>query len=388
MAPNTKDGKHPARDFSGHRVKSFQLFGCKADKGGRVITGHAAVFGNVDLQGEVIRKGAFAEQLSGQDWKGNIKLLWQHDPKEIIGIPVELKEDEVGLFFEAKVSNTIRGNEALELIADGAVNTMSIGYDVKGWEEDPSLLTTDGRPVVVLSKLNLWEISPVTFAANPAARILGVKAAWPWENKGGVWVPVEWSGRKAEDGNAKPDDGGEDAGADEWSQEAIDKLPDAAFAYIMPGGKADADGKTEPRNLRLFPHHTGNVSRADENESVDKGQLESAISAVPKQEGMEDKQREAALAHLTAHRDAIAQTEEAGKDGDKGTCPHCGKSFRVKAGRVLRKENLAKLREAHTKLGEVIASGEREEEGDGDGEDAEKAKALSGLERMLKDAGF
>lgn len=41
----------------------------------------------------------------------------------------------------------------------------------------------------------------------------------------------------------------------QMSQAEIDNLPDSAFAYIQPGGKKDASGKTVPRSLRHFPIH-------------------------------------------------------------------------------------------------------------------------------------
>jgi hypothetical protein len=34
------------------------------------------------------------------------------------------------------------------------------------------------------------------------------------------------------------------------------ELPDSAFACISPGGKKDSSGKTTPRSLRHYPHHT------------------------------------------------------------------------------------------------------------------------------------
>jgi HK97 family phage prohead protease len=41
----------------------------------------------------------------------------------------------------------------------------------------------------------------------------------------------------------------------QMSSGAINDLPDSAFAYIEPGGKKDASGKTTPRSLRHFPIH-------------------------------------------------------------------------------------------------------------------------------------
>ena len=39
-----------------------------------------------------------------------------------------------------------------------------------------------------------------------------------------------------------------------WSTAEQNNLPDASFAYIAPGGKRDADGRTMPRNLRYLPY--------------------------------------------------------------------------------------------------------------------------------------
>lgn len=44
-------------------------------------------------------------------------------------------------------------------------------------------------------------------------------------------------------------------GKAQMSRAAINDLPDSAFAYIEPGGKKDAGGKTTPRSLRHYPIH-------------------------------------------------------------------------------------------------------------------------------------
>ncbi|MGH2373006.1 MAG: HK97 family phage prohead protease [bacterium] len=41
----------------------------------------------------------------------------------------------------------------------------------------------------------------------------------------------------------------------ELTASSINDLPDSAFAYIEPGGKKDAEGKTVPRSKRHFPIH-------------------------------------------------------------------------------------------------------------------------------------
>ncbi|NIQ92386.1 MAG: DUF2213 domain-containing protein [Deltaproteobacteria bacterium] len=64
----------------------------------------------------------------------------------------------------------------------------------------------------------------------------------------------------------------------EWTRAFINNLPDAAFAYIEPGGEKDEEGKTVPRSLRHFPHHNSSVKSATENTSVDLPHLRNALA--------------------------------------------------------------------------------------------------------------
>ncbi|MEY2688111.1 MAG: hypothetical protein RL375_2309, partial [Pseudomonadota bacterium] len=63
------------------------------------------------------------------------------------------------------------GAEAYELLKLGALSGLSIGFMVR----DESYDRVSG--INTLKKLDLWEISLVTFPANDAARITDVKAA-------------------------------------------------------------------------------------------------------------------------------------------------------------------------------------------------------------------
>jgi hypothetical protein len=159
------------------KVIPFEL--SKADGDGRVIEGHAAVFGNVDLGGDVVHPGAFKKTLAERGNK--VKFLWQHDPSEPIGKVLFLQEDDKGLFIRARVSETRRGNDALALMKDGAVGELSFGYDaVKGGTDYSK--SDSGETVRNLREIRLYEVSPVTFAMNEEASILGVKAVDVTEN--------------------------------------------------------------------------------------------------------------------------------------------------------------------------------------------------------------
>jgi HK97 family phage prohead protease len=99
-------------------------------------------------------------------------LLWQHRSGEPIGIYTGVKEDTIGLHVEGKLAlKTARGAEAYELLKMGAVSGLSIGFVVR----DESYDRVTG--VNTLKKLDLWEVSLVTFPANDAARVTDVKSA-------------------------------------------------------------------------------------------------------------------------------------------------------------------------------------------------------------------
>ena len=135
------------------------------------FSGYAATFSNKpDSYGDIIDPGAFKRTISKANMGSRIKILWNHYVLEPIGKPTKLKEDEKGLYFEGKLSLGVqRAKEILELMKDGVINEMSIGYNTikESWDSDAKIRH--------LQEIKLWDISPVTFAANPEALIGGVK---------------------------------------------------------------------------------------------------------------------------------------------------------------------------------------------------------------------
>jgi HK97 family phage prohead protease len=134
-----------------------------------VFEGYASVFDNIDAYNDIVEKGAFRKTIAEN--RSRIKVLWQHDASEPIGIPIAMEEDDKGLYVKYKISDTEAGKKAKILIQDGVVTEMSIGYDVV--KDDYKMLGT--KRVRLLKELKLWEFSPVTFAANDMAKILAVK---------------------------------------------------------------------------------------------------------------------------------------------------------------------------------------------------------------------
>lgn len=135
--------------------------------------GVASVFGGiVDAYiPTIIHRGAFNKTL--QESVRGIKILWQHDSHEPIGLPTSLFESDEGLVFQASVSRTTRGRDAITLMRDGVLDAVSIGFD--SIKEDMEQVD-DGSMVRHIREIRLWEISVVTFGADPNARIREVNS--------------------------------------------------------------------------------------------------------------------------------------------------------------------------------------------------------------------
>lgn len=147
--------------------KSFVIKQDNVNLEERTFEGYAATW-DKDLVDDIIYPGAFTKSIQEAFPAGKIKILWQH--YEPLGMPLEMKEDSYGLFVKGKVSKTRLGDEALELMKDGVVSSMSIGFNIP---VSKSEIDEDG--VRHIREVKLKEFSPVTFPANEAAVITGVK---------------------------------------------------------------------------------------------------------------------------------------------------------------------------------------------------------------------
>ncbi|RMF71928.1 MAG: HK97 family phage prohead protease, partial [Alphaproteobacteria bacterium] len=138
-----------------------------------IIEGYASVFRRPDDGRDIVLPGAFRRTLARRGPRA-VKLLWQHDPKEPIGVIEELKEDARGLYVRARLLPELeRAREALALIRAGALDGLSIGYRTVKSRPDPE------TGLRLISEVDLWEVSLVTFPMQPAARIRALKAWRP-----------------------------------------------------------------------------------------------------------------------------------------------------------------------------------------------------------------
>jgi HK97 family phage prohead protease len=152
-----------------------------------IFSGYGAVFGNEDSYGDVIERGAFAESLD--EWKGRGKLppmLLQHgggifaggaDDMLPIGKWTSMREDSKGLKVEGQLFalDTERGKYIYEGLKEGVLDGLSIGFRVREARNG----TRAGEPDRTITNIDLWEVSIVTFPANPKARVSSVKTFTP-----------------------------------------------------------------------------------------------------------------------------------------------------------------------------------------------------------------
>lgn len=154
-----------------HKQIPFELTELKADGGLMQFSGYASTLGNLDHTGDVIMRGAFDATLESGRKR---RLLWMHDMAEPIGVEQSLKVDDKGLFGTWKLSKTTRGLDAYELLKDGAVDSLSIGYMADDFEYDDA-------GTRLLKQIDLLEVSLVSIPANDLAVITQVKADQPFD---------------------------------------------------------------------------------------------------------------------------------------------------------------------------------------------------------------
>jgi HK97 family phage major capsid protein/HK97 family phage prohead protease len=133
-----------------------------------VISGYASVFNVEDAHNDLITSGAFNNSILNHKKSKQIKLLWQHQQEHPVGIIENIFEDRYGLRVEARLLLEVdKAREAYALIKAGAINGLSIGFEVEK--------SHHVKNVRIITKINLWEISLVTFPANHLAQINNFK---------------------------------------------------------------------------------------------------------------------------------------------------------------------------------------------------------------------
>lgn len=168
-------------------------FSIKSITDAGVVEGVISAFHQVDRVGDTIERGAYTksiERLAREQRK--LPVLYQHDPHRPIGVWTELSERSDALFGRAELALEVRdAQEAHALARKGALTGISIGFEVArgGARQEGNRR--------ILSDIELWEASLVTFPADNHARVTSVKSFGCARDIADLLQEAGLSGRKA-----------------------------------------------------------------------------------------------------------------------------------------------------------------------------------------------
>lgn len=156
----------------GNKTLDLGVLEFKALSGERTFSCYGNVKGNIDHALDRVVDGAYRDSIASHKAAGTMpKFFWMHNPWDTpVGVWTAMEEDSKGLYLEGRFSNTPKGNELYELYKDDALDSFSIGYRVNDEKWNNTLGCND------LIKIDVCEISAVTFACNEESRLVDIKS--------------------------------------------------------------------------------------------------------------------------------------------------------------------------------------------------------------------
>jgi len=141
-----------------------------ADTKTATFEGYGSVFNVEDSYSDVVMRGAFVNSIKA----AMPVMLWQHNQDQPIGVWTEAREDSNGLYLKGELNLDVQaGREAYSLLKQKAIKGLSIGFRTEEEEIDRS------KGIRKLKKVDLLEVSLVTFPANKYANVMGWKTGTP-----------------------------------------------------------------------------------------------------------------------------------------------------------------------------------------------------------------
>lgn len=116
---------------------------------------------------ETIQSGALVPRETG------VKLFSEH--RDVIGVVTDTREEDGGLVIDARISDTQLGRDVRQLIADGALTQMSIGFLPA--DDGQTITRTDAGIDVTVTRATLYEVSVVPFPAYEDTAITDQRSA-------------------------------------------------------------------------------------------------------------------------------------------------------------------------------------------------------------------
>lgn len=138
-----------------------------------IVSGYFAMFGNKDLDGDIIEPGAFTKTIQerGPQGKGLIKYLLDHDKTKVVAKINNLYEDAKGLRYEAKIGSHSMGQDFQKMIESELINQHSFGFRVIKEQFDQASKANKIKEVM------MYEGSAVQFlGANPETTFIDLKS--------------------------------------------------------------------------------------------------------------------------------------------------------------------------------------------------------------------
>jgi HK97 family phage prohead protease len=157
--------------------KTFDLLEVKADEEQGTFTALASVFGNVDLGGDKMVKGAFKNTL--EKWRKSgrsIPVILSHQWDSLTAYvgkadPRAVYEDERGLMVQGQLfMDKEAGRDVYRLMKEGLLTGWSFGYKV------PAGGQKKNGKVNEVTEVDLFEVGPTLVGMNPEAQLQSVKA--------------------------------------------------------------------------------------------------------------------------------------------------------------------------------------------------------------------
>lgn len=329
--PSFQFPKHTRRPML---YKSFKPEILKADDAKGIVEAIVSVTGNKDHQDEVIDPGAWRPAIDHAAASGRMpKITMDHrwaaattigktlameewlpaDPR----LPDSLKSKGYGGLWvrgQFNLDKQVAREAYSDLKFDPEGSEFSVGFDVDTDADGKKCEGAEDGVAHIKAIKPLYEWSKVFMGANELTAVAAVKAAnaparlteaafeaLSDEEKLGIFYSTLGA---CDPSGAAYDDNAEDIPGmgivDEatrqlakWSRAFINRLPDSAFALVLPGGTKDATGRTQPRSLRKLPHHGPGGA-------VDKPHLSNALSRAAQQPALKK-----AIPHLRKHANAI-----------------------------------------------------------------------------------
>jgi uncharacterized protein len=157
------------------KVKGIDLGFKDADTKQGIVSGYFAMFGNKDLDGDIIEQGAFSKTIKerGPQGKKLIKYLLDHDKTKAVARIDELYEDEKGLAYVAQIGSHSLGVDFAKMVDSGIINQHSFGFSVP---KDKQFFDKS-RNANIIKEVMLYEGSAIQFlGANPDTNFIEMKS--------------------------------------------------------------------------------------------------------------------------------------------------------------------------------------------------------------------